>query len=117
MKAQLITTLWLGIITAGIILLSSFDTASVRKTQDHALPLFANTLQREALEILQTKCNICHRKQNPLMVFKEKNMSKRAKKIYKQVFIEKRMPKGDEIRLSNEEYIALEKWLFTQEIF
>ena len=33
------------------------------------------------------------------------------------VFAERRMPKGNEIRLTYEEYATLEKWLFTQEIF
>ena len=74
-------------------------------------------LKKAAFEILDTKCNICHRKQNPFMVFKEKNMTKRAKKIYQMVFIERRMPKGNETRLTNEEYHKLEKWLKTQEIY
>lgn len=51
------------------------------------------------------------------MIFKEKNMEKRAKKIYQNVFVERSMPKGNEIRLTEEEYATLEKWLFTQEIF
>lgn len=71
----------------------------------------------QALEILESKCNICHKKQNPFMVFKEKNMEKRANNIYRMVFLERRMPKGDEIRLTNEEYFTLEKWLKTQDIY
>ena len=118
MKARLNTTLWLGTITAVLILFSSFDTSGEATKQNHTKISAANNkLKKQALKILDTKCNVRHRKQNPLMVFKEKNMSKRAKKIYKMVFLERKMPKGNDIRLTNEEYTTLEKWLFTQEIF
>jgi uncharacterized membrane protein len=43
-------------------------------------------------------------------------MSKRAKKIYTQVFVERRIPKGNEIGLTNREYNKLEKWLGAQKI-
>lgn len=66
-----------------------------------------------AFKILENKCNVCHKKRNPFMIFKLKNMDKRAKKIYKQVFVKKRMPKGDEIKLTVEEYKVLEEWLKT----
>ncbi len=118
MKARLITTLWLGTITAVLILFSSFDTTP-EGANEH-LPMLSTseeTLKKQAFEILDTKCNVCHRKQNPFMIFKEKNISKRAKKIYQMVYIERKMPKGNEIRLTNEEYTTLEKWLFTQQIF
>lgn len=118
MKARLITTLWLGTITAVLILFSSFDTPP-EGANEH-LPMLSTsekTLKKQAFEILDTKCNVCHRKQNPFMIFKEKNISKRAKKIYQMVYIERKMPKGNDIRLTNEEYTTLEKWLFTQEIF
>jgi len=52
-----------------------------------------------------------------IMVFSLKNIEKRAPKIYKQVFVERRMPKGDDNRLNNEEYNKLEKWLSTQKIY
>jgi uncharacterized membrane protein len=45
--------------------------------------------------------------------FKEKNISKHAKKICKMICQELKIPKGNEIQLTNEEYIKLEKWLFT----
>ena len=118
MKVRLITTLWLGNITAVLILFSSFNTLGENTKQNHLkLSVANNMLKKQAFKILDTKCNVCHRKQNPLMIFKEKNMSKRAKNIYKMVFQEKKMPKGNDIRLTNEEYSTLEKWLFTQEIF
>ncbi len=118
MKAKLNTIIWLGAITAALMLFSSFDNPGEATTQNQRRVYAADlALQKQALEILDMKCNVCHRKQNPLMVFKEKNISKRAKKIYRMVFQERKMPKGDDIRLTNEEYTTLEKWLFTQEIF
>lgn len=118
MEARFITTLWLGIIIAGLILLSAFDTTT-EDTNHTLLKLSTSneTLKKQAFRILETKCNTCHRKQNPFMVFKEKNIPKRAKKIYQMVYIKRRMPKGNEVRLTNEEYNQLKKWLFTQEIF
>ena len=72
-----------------------------------------NPKKTAALKILQNKCNVCHKKRNPFMIFKQKNMDKRAKRIYKQVFVKKRMPKGDDIKLTLEEYKILEEWLKT----
>ena len=85
-----------------------FEPHSIGKTDD---------LKFEAFEVLKTKCNVCHRKQNPFMVFNEKNMTKRARKIYQMVFVKRKMPKGDEITLTDREYTQLENWLLTQEIF
>jgi uncharacterized membrane protein len=118
MKAKTIATLWLGVIIAGQILLSSFDSPKEENYKDqYPKSVSDDKLKKEVFETLETKCNVCHRKQNPFMVFNEKNMTKRAKKIYKMVFLEKKMPKGNEIGLTKEEYINLEKWLFTQNIF
>lgn len=71
-------------------------------------------LKEQAFEVLETKCNVCHRRQNPFMVFKLKNMDKRVPRIYRAVFVQKRMPKGNDIRLTAEEYAALEQWLKTK---
>ena len=110
--------MWLGTLTAGFILLAAFASSIEVASKDQ---LFFNErndkLKKDAFEILDTKCNVCHRRRNPFMIFHEKNMVKRASKIYKMVFIEQRMPKGNEIRLTNEEYTTLKKWLFTQNIF
>ena len=72
-----------------------------------------DSIKTKALKILENKCNVCHKKRNPFMIFKLKNMDRRAKKIYKQVFVKKRMPKGDEIKLTVEEYNTLETWINT----
>lgn len=118
MKTRLTVTLWLGIITAGLVLISATASLSGNTPQDHHdQPASDHELKQLAFEILNTKCNNCHRKQNPFMVFKKENMSRRARKIYKMVFVERKMPKGNEIRLTNEEYLTLEKWLKTQKIY
>lgn len=70
-----------------------------------------------AFKVLNTKCNVCHRKKNPFKVFSPKNMGKHAQKIYQQVFVLKRMPKGEEIKLTEEEYCILKNWLATENIF
>jgi uncharacterized membrane protein len=69
-------------------------------------------VKSKVYEILQVKCNSCHRKQNPFMIFSEKNMDKRAEKIYQQVIVQKRMPK--EGKLTNEEYNLIKEWLLTE---
>ncbi len=48
------------------------------------------------------------------MVFKEKNLTKRAAKIYEQVFVKKRMPKAEGEPLTASEYELLEEWLNTK---
>ncbi len=85
-------------------------------TSVYQSPNNTDPIQKQALEILETKCNVCHRKQNPFKVFNSKNMNRHASKIYTQVFVKKRMPKGDKVKLSNEEYDTLKKWLNTQNI-
>jgi len=70
-------------------------------------------LRLDAFEILKTKCNTCHSKQNPRRVFNLSNMEAFAPRIYQQVFIKKRMPKGKGIKLTQGEYETLQKWLLT----
>jgi uncharacterized membrane protein len=98
-------TLWLGTIAAGTILLvdTSSTTASLKQETPLA-PGAIEVLKTEAFEVLDTKCNVCHRKQNPLMIFKEKNMAKRAAKIHNRVFVERSMPKAEGTPLTFKEY-------------
>jgi uncharacterized membrane protein len=77
---------------------------------------FPNQLKTTAFSILENKCNVCHRKQNPFMVFNLKNMDKRAEKINKNVFELQRMPKGDEIKLTLEERETLKNWIQSLDI-
>ncbi len=100
-----------GIIVAALIVLTAFR-GSIRANTSGISP--NDSLKKEVFIILDTKCNSCHLKQNPFMVFREKTLDRRASKIYKAVFIDRRMPKGKETKLSLEEYTKLESWLLTQ---
>lgn len=74
-------------------------------------------LKQAVFEILKTKCNVCHRKKNPFRVFSLKNMDKNAKRIYKQVFVFQRMPKGDKVKLTDEDLETLKHWLKSKNTF
>lgn len=75
-------------------------------------PMAINKSQKnEALQILEDKCNVCHRKRNKRGVFTSSNMNHWSKDIYKQVFIKKRMPKGKKTKLTNSEYQKLLTWI------
>ncbi|MEL6254798.1 MAG: hypothetical protein AAFR87_22525 [Bacteroidota bacterium] len=71
-------------------------------------------LKQAAFEILQNKCNVCHVRQNPRRVFSLENMNELAPRIYKQVFVKKRMPRGRKIKLTQGEYDTLQNWINTQ---
>jgi len=73
----------------------------------------SDTPKNEAFKVLQSRCNTCHRIQNPRRVFTLANMEDLAPKIHKQVFIKKRMPKGKNNTLSGSEKQALSNWLTT----
>jgi uncharacterized membrane protein len=88
-------------------MVSKSHPISISKTSG----LFSESLKNEAFNILENKCNVCHRKQNPFMVFNLKNMDKRAEKINKNVFELQRMPKGDEIKLTLDERETLKNWI------
>jgi len=67
--------------------------------------------KQEAYAVLQAQCNTCHRTQNPTKVFTTENMNGFAKKIKRQVFVWKRMPKGNENKLTEKEKEILKTWL------
>jgi uncharacterized membrane protein len=118
MKVKLILGLWIGILFPALTGLSAFKGNDTETGEEPSAKIMAvNQLKEEAFRILDTKCNGCHRKQNPFMIFSEKNMSKRAKKIYRMVFIERRMPKGNEVQLTQSEYNVLNRWLKTENTF
>lgn len=71
-------------------------------------------LKSKALKILENKCNVCHRIQNPRRMFTYDNMDDLAPKIYKQVYVKKRMPKGNPSLLNKEEKDVLLNWLRTK---
>lgn len=64
----------------------------------------------QALRVLKARCNRCHRVQNPGKVFNADNMEKYQAKIYQQVFIFRRMPKG-KTKLTETERQALLSWV------
>lgn len=68
-------------------------------------------LKLNAFVVLKNKCNTCHRKKNPFMIFSEKNMNRRAPKIKRQVFELQRMPKKSGTPLTQSEYSTLKKWI------
>lgn len=103
------------LLVAAIIL--SFQLPEQKKTRVLESIQEIVDLKFAALQVLQTKCNVCHEKKNPRRVFNLENMSDLAPKIHKQVFIKKRMPKGNEIRLTTEEYDIIKNWLLTEKIF
>jgi uncharacterized membrane protein len=71
-------------------------------------------LKKAALGVLVQKCNVCHQSANPGRVFTAGNMESLAPRIYKQVFVKRRMPKGRTIRLTGEEEQQLKSWLERQ---
>ncbi len=76
----------------------------------------APELKAEVFQLLDAKCNVCHRKKNPFRVFSLKNMERNAKRIHQQVFVYKRMPKGNSVKLADEDYQLLKQWLKTQNL-
>lgn len=74
-------------------------------------------LKKEASQILKSKCNVCHKKKNPFKVFSLKNMDRHASEIHKQVFVYRRMPKGNRVKLTDKEYQSLKKWLKSKNIY
>lgn len=92
--------------------LLSFGNAQILKGEESNNHKENNNLKKRALTVLQNKCNGCHRAQNPGKVFTRDNMERLAPKIYKQVFIKKRMSKNG--KLTEEERQVLFEWLKTQ---
>ena len=112
MKKQSAKILLLAALEATFILLIAFTSNSEEHSENYLIANNVNeTLKQETFNILEAKGNNCHRKQNPFMVFSLKNMERRSPKIHKQVFVTKRMPKGNQVKLSSNEYTILKEWL------
>lgn len=111
------TTIAIALEAAFIVMaLSSFSPSKKRDSDFNRVQSQVPTdeIKSAALEVLQTKCNTCHIKQNPGKVFTDANMNSLASKINQQVFVKKRMPRGK--RLTTEEDIILQNWLNTQNL-
>ncbi len=65
----------------------------------------------KVFQILENKCNVCHRKRNKRRIFTQQNMYTWKNDIYQQVFVKKRMPKGKKVKLTTEEYQELLAWI------
>ena len=119
MKKQYFPYLLIGLILSCANLFSATETpmASVNTLRLIAPDDPKPELKQAALEILRLKCNVCHKRQNPFKIFSFKNMDKHAPKIYQQVFVYQRMPKGDQIKLTDEESQMLKNWLKSKNIF
>ena len=95
-------------ITLGFLFFNEPNTSEVQLRQPLAVH---DDVSTRALQVLQTKCNVCHLRQNPRKVFTRENMDSFAPKIHRQVFVKKRMPKGKKIKLTAEEYQILSTWI------
>lgn len=71
-------------------------------------------IQANALKVLQDECNACHKVYHPSKYFELENMNAYAKKIERQVFLWKRMPKGKEHTLSEHQQSVLKIWINNQ---
>ena len=108
MKIQLIVT---GLLmTAALAGLPFHESNAAGKTLRTGDP----GSRKAALLVLVNKCNVCHQYSNPGKVFTAANLDELAPKIYKQVFVKRRMPKGRDIRLTPEEEQQLREWLETK---
>ena len=70
--------------------------------------------QKAAFLILNQKCNVCHTDQNQSKVFTIENMNGFARKINRQVFVFRRMPKGQDNTISEAEKETIKNWLNIQ---
>jgi uncharacterized membrane protein len=70
--------------------------------------------KKAALTILQNHCNECHQHKKKKYVFTEDNMTSFATKIHQQVFVKKKMPKGNNFLLSKKDETILLEWLTTE---
>jgi len=119
MKKVIIYLFFVGLLISNFHLLTAFrisepviETAPPSDKSHVSKPQL--DLKKEAYQILKSKCNICHKRKNPFKVFNLRNMDRHAKKIHQQVFVYRRMPKGNEIKLTNNEYQLLKSWLKEQ---
>lgn len=100
--------LFLGVLlslgVSSLALLSFSDKTSTYCVKD-------DPIKQSAFTVLEDKCNGCHKIQKPAYLFTLKNMDIHAADINKQVFIKKKMPKGEGNELTTLESAALRKWL------
>ena len=112
----IITKILIGIIVHfSVDSVDTYESLELNKkpTEFHASSVILKYSSDKAFQILDNKCNVCHRKRNKRRIFTTENMDTWANDIYKQVFVKKRMPKGKKIKLSSNEYQELLTWILT----
>jgi len=97
-----------------IITLISITFSSIENLSSSLITETPLSKKEQAFQILQTKCNVCHEKKNKRRVFTLENMDQNKKRIYRQVFKWKRMPKGNEIELTPKESAQLKEWILSK---
>ena len=105
------TILILAMISSTIFIATASNTSPKPIIQIESTSFGEPDLQHDALQVLIRKCNFCHQTKNRRTVFTRANMKEMAPKINKQVFVKKRMPKGKDNTLTEEESQTLKKWL------
>ena len=91
---------------------SSTDTSTSIDQYNNLVEMKAfKNPKEQAFQILENKCNVCHKQRNKRRVFTPENMNTWANDIYTQVYIKKRMPKGKKIKLTSDEYQDLLTWI------
>ncbi|ASV28939.1 hypothetical protein [Maribacter cobaltidurans] len=70
-----------------------------------------DSFKKNAFNVLEKKCNVCHVSKKRVQNFTLQNMDSLSKEINKQVFVKKKMPKGNKIALSVEDIETLKLWL------
>ncbi|MEO1655831.1 MAG: hypothetical protein AAFU64_19980 [Bacteroidota bacterium] len=117
MKKLLTHTILFTILSAGSFQLSELAKTSAAHLLDHLmLGRLSDDQKKEVFSILDAECQVDHRKEKPFMVFSKKKRERRAPKMHKQVFVKRRMPKGNQIRLTEQEYATFSEWLNTLKI-
>ena len=88
---------------------SSLD--SLRHMNSYTTVSEQDSFKKNAFNVLDKKCNVCHVSKKRVQNFTLQNMDSLAKEINKQVFVKKKMPKGNKIALSVEDIETLKLWL------
>jgi len=101
-------------LSISIILCLSLQFTSLVSQASHSVSSDEAIIKANALEVLQVKCNACHKVQHPSKYFELENMNGFAKKIQRQVFLWKRMPKGKEYTLLDFQKETLITWINNQ---
>jgi len=108
----LLTLLLLFILKKILIIIFTFLAAFVSLNDSYALvPKGKLTAKQKAYTVLKKKCNSCHVTDKPKVIFTLKNMDRYAKKIRRQVFLKKKMPKGTKHNLTAKEKSDLKMWV------